>query len=403
MALATGVFNTVRNPAELNARSFAATILRLFPNGSAPLFGLTSQTGRSKAKSSTHGYFSKTLSFASCLINNGAGYTNVATVFAVDGPGTTGMTEQMLVYVPRTKEVMRIVSVDSAAQITVTRSFGRVAAAALVDNDPLVIIGTAFNEGSSRPTARGLTLVYVPNYTQIFRNAWAVTDTARASYAEAGISNIAENRRDCMLFHSIDIESSLFFAQPKMDTSGTQPAHSTQGVIDAVSQYAPANVTTAGGTTTFAQLVTALEPAFLYSSDMGNPKERVFFGGSTAIKVLNDIGKLYGQVQTVNAQTSYGLRFTSFNFYKGTVHMIEHPLFNGIPGMTGLGVLADLAAIKLAYMDGRDTKNEEYGGAATNNNASGVDADGGSLTTELACELINPFSWGVIFGLTAAA
>src|SRR5574337_811522 len=63
MAMATGVFNTTQNPSELNVRSFAEAILRLFPNGSAPMFALTSQSGKSRAKSSTHGYFSKTMAF----------------------------------------------------------------------------------------------------------------------------------------------------------------------------------------------------------------------------------------------------------------------------------------------------------------------------------------------------
>mgnify|MGYP007125369542 CR=1 FL=1 len=53
MALATGMFNASFNPAELNVKSFAGTILRKFPNGSAPMFALSSQIGKSKAKAST--------------------------------------------------------------------------------------------------------------------------------------------------------------------------------------------------------------------------------------------------------------------------------------------------------------------------------------------------------------
>ena len=59
MALLNGVFNTTFNPEQLNARSFAATMLRRFPGGPAPIFALSSQVGKSKAKASTHGYFSK--------------------------------------------------------------------------------------------------------------------------------------------------------------------------------------------------------------------------------------------------------------------------------------------------------------------------------------------------------
>ena len=65
MGFNTGVFNTTQNPSELNTKSFAGQILRRFPNGTAPIFALTSQGGKTKAKASTHGYFSKTMSFLS--------------------------------------------------------------------------------------------------------------------------------------------------------------------------------------------------------------------------------------------------------------------------------------------------------------------------------------------------
>jgi hypothetical protein len=400
MSFYTGVFNTNINPPELNMRSFASHMLRLFPNGSAPIFALTSQTGRSKAKSSTHGYFSKTLQFSSIVINQGGsppGYTAADTVLAV--PSNAGIIEKMVLHNPLTRENMRVVAVNpNGLAITVTRAFGRVAAAAIANTQTLVVIGSAFEEGSARPVNRGLTVIHVPNFTQIFRDAWAVTDTARASYTEMGFSNVAENRRDCMLLHSVSIESAIIFGQPKMDTTGAQPLHATQGIIDAMEQYAPNNTNTAAATTDFAQWVTLVEPAFQYSSDIGDPKSRTLFGGSTAIKVINDIARKSGQVFIQDGQTTFGLNFTKFVFYKGTIYMIEHPILNGIPAMSGLALIVDMPALKLAYMDGRDTKPEEYGGTGKNN-ANGVDSEGGSLTTELAVELINPQGCAVIYDL----
>ena len=146
MAFYSGVFNTTVNPAELNMRSFSGHMLRLFPNGSAPIFALTSQTGRSRAKSSTHGYFSKTLTFASVQIDAVAGYAAGITVFVVDS--TAGIIPKMVLHLPRTRENIRVVSVDSATQLTVTRAFGRVAAAAILDDDVMVVIGNAHEEGS---------------------------------------------------------------------------------------------------------------------------------------------------------------------------------------------------------------------------------------------------------------
>jgi hypothetical protein len=395
MGLATGVFNaSTGNPAELNARSFASSILRLFPNGSAPLFGLTSMSGRSKAKSSTHGYFSKTLTF---LVKAPAAQVLVG-AGSMDVDSTTGMTVGMLFHNQRTREIVRVTAITDSNTVAITRAFGRVAAAQMETTDTLIHIGSAFEEGSNRPSARRLTTQYVPNYTQIFRNAWALTDTARASYAEMGISNIAENRKDCMMFHSVDIESAIVWGQPLMDTSGTQPMHSTQGILDAIEQYAPGNSNAAAATTTYAQLVALLDPAFEYSTDIGNPKERIVLGDAQALRVITDVGRKSGVVQIMQSETSFGMRFTKMDFYRGTVNLIEHPLFNGLE-IAGMALIVDLPALKLAYMDGRDTRPEEYG--MSNKSAdNGADAQGGSLTTELAVELINPYSCGVITGLT---
>lgn len=399
MALATGLFNTnTGNPAELNARSFAATILRLFPNGSAPMFAFSSQSGRSKAKASTHGYFNRSMTFQTITM---AGTQLIGdTTYTV--PSTAGIVPGMVFYNVRTKENIRVLTVPSGTTMTVTRAFGRIAAAAVNAADKLIQAGTAYEEGSNRPVARRLTTVYVPNYTQIFRNAWALTDTARASYAEAGISNVAENRKDCMLFHSVDIESAIIWGQPKMDTTGTTPVHATQGILDALAQYAPANVNTASSTTNYSQLITLLEPAFLYSTDLGNPNMRVLFCDNLAMKVITDIGRLNGQVQIMQNADQFGVKFTSFQFYKGTLNLVNHPLLNGI-GATGMAIAMDMGALKLAYMDGRDTKPEEYNIGGTHNPDNGADAQGGSLTTELAVELVNPYACAVVNGLTAGA
>lgn len=397
MSLITGIFNTSLNPAELNMRSFAATILRLFPNGSAPLFALSSQTGKSTAKASTHGYFSKTMTFITTAAN-GANADTADTTIQIDS--TTGVMANMVLHNVRTRENMRVVSVPSAGTVEVVRGYGRVAAAAILDNDKIFHVGTAFDEGSTRPGARQLATVYVANYTQIFRNAWGLTDTARASMSEMGYSNIAESRKDCSLFHSTDIEGAILFGQPKMDTTGEQPSHATQGVIDAIYQYAAGNVQPASSTTDYGELVDLVAPAFAYSTDMSNPKERVGFADRLAIKVLTDVGRKSGVVNIMQSETTFGMKFTKFEFYDGTINLVQHPLLNGLDATGGRMLIMDMAALKLAYLEGRDTKAEEYG-ASGQSVELGTDGVGGSLTSELAVELINPFACGYVTGLTA--
>lgn len=394
MGFQTGVFNITQNPTELNARSFAGTILRRFPNGSAPIFALTSKVGRSRAKSTTHGYFSKTMSFVRLV--SAAALVGDATL---DVGSTAGLTQYTVLHNIRTRENVRIESIVDATDITVTRGFGRTAAAAVNLNDVWIQAGTAFPEGSNRPTARRMTLVYIGNYTQIFRNAWALTDTARASMSEQGYENVAENRQDCMAMHSTDIESGLIFSQKKMDTTGTQPVHTTQGILDAVAEYAPTHIVPMAATTDYSELRAAVEMALESSTNVGNPNSRLLVGDAQAIRVISDIGRKSGEVQIMQNQTSFGMRYTSFQTQRGSFDLLDHPLLNGL-GITGMAMVLDMPAIKLAYLEGRDTKPEEYG---TNGKIleNGVDAVGGSLTTEFAAEILNPYGCAILTGLTA--
>jgi len=398
MPAVTGVFNASFNPAQLNTRSFNQAILRLFPNGTAPLFALTAQTKKGRAVSATHGYFTKTFTFP--VVTMAAGAVAAATVLTV--VSSAGIVPGMLFQVPITREIIRVTTVNSATTITVARAYGRILAGAIGATDVLAGVGNAHAEGSNRPTARAITSTYVPNYTQIFRNAWAVADTARASLTEAGYGNVSESRKDCMLMHAGDMESALFFGQPLAPVIGVsgQLEHATQGLIDSVYQYAPTNIKLAGATTSYTQLVAMLETMFKYSSDMGNTKSRVAFVDAQSMRVLNDIGRLNGVVEIMSSETTFGLSFTTIKFYKGTIRLIEHPMFNDSPALVGTMVVVDLPAIRLAYMEGRDAKLEEYG-IGGKNALLGQDALGGSLTSEFACEVINPASCGVITGLTA--
>lgn len=396
MPILNGIFNTGDNPSELNARSFADVMLRLFPNGSAPLWALSSKAGKKKAKASTHGYFSKTMTFVTTTSTSG----DTSSAIQLTVGSTSGMCVNMVLHNVRTKENYRVVSVDAATLVTVARAFGRITAATINADDKIIQAGTAFMEGSARPGSRRLQTVYVANYTQIFRNAWGLTATARASMSEMGYSNVAEDRKDCSLFHTVEMEGALIWGQPKMDTTTEQPTHATQGILDAINQYASGNVQAASSTTNYSQLVDLVEEPFNYSTDIGNNGERLGFCDRKAMKVLTDIGRNSGQIQIMQNETKFGTRYTSFSFYQGTINLIQHPLMNGLDPNGGNLLITDMAAIKLAYMEGRDALPEEYGNDGKMVEL-GTDGVGGSLTSEFAVELINPYSCGYITGLTA--
>lgn len=401
----TGVFNTTQNPPELNKRSFAQQLVRRFPNGSAPLWGLTSmvKSGRKTAVSSTHGYFSKTMEFLQ-LTFVGAG-TQAAGITALTVVSSVGIVPNQVFWNPTTNELIRVVSVASATSINVIRGAGRVAAGNILATDVMLNVGTAHPEGSARPTERRLKTVYVQNFTQIFRNAWAVTDTARASLAELGkYNNVAENKQDCMLFHSVDMETALIWGQPKMDTTGSQPMHMTQGIVDSISQYAPSNIIPAGATTHWGQLIDMFEVAYQVSTSASDSTMRVGLCGQKALKVINEIGRKSGEINMTFKETAFGMAFTQFKFHKGTVNFIEHPLMNAMsPAVSASLLLVDIPAVSLAYMQGRDAFPETYGVGGTNQQGAGIDAVGGSVTSEFAVENLNPMGCAYITGLTAGA
>jgi hypothetical protein len=403
MASFTGMFNTSNFTTDLAKKSFAGMITRLMPNGTAPLFGMTSMLASEIAVQVEHGFFTKTMLFPSLNLD-AAVADGVAQVFTV--ASTANVLPGMIMRVNSTGENVIVNSIISATTVQVTRGVGTVTAAAIADNVDLYQVGNAYEEGSNRPSALNITPVRVTNLTQIFRNTWAITDTARATMVIAGESNVAESRQDCAAFHAADIEKALFFGQKSQGTRNGQPFRTMDGFISIVGNltyyppsYAAANVTTAGATTTYTQLEAALDPVFDQATDPKVANERVMFVGGAAKRVLNNIGRLNGTYQMVDGATSYGLQFTTIKTARGTFRIIEHPLFNTNSSWAKMAVIVDLSTFAVAYLGDRKTKSDDFGG----NDSDGQDALGGTLTTEMTCVIKNPPANAVIYNLTAGA
>lgn len=398
----TGMFNTSNFTTDLAKKSFAGMITRLMPNGSAPLFGLTSMLSSETAVAVEHGFFTKTMVFPEVTLNGAIGSATINLFTVTD---SSNMLPGMLLRVNSTGENVLVNSVPSSTTIQVTRGVGQVAAAAIADTVKLFQVGSAFEEGSSRPGALNVTPVRITNYTQIFRDAWALTDTARATQVIAGNDTVSESKQDCAAFHATNIEKALFFGQKSSGTRNGKPFRTMDGFISIVgnltyypSSYAAANNTTAGATTTYTQLEAALDPVFNQSTDPKVANERILFVGGTAKLVLNNIGRLNGTYQLVDGQTSWGLQFSTFKTARGTFRVIEHPLLNTNSTWAKMALAVDLSTFNVAYLGDRKTKSEEYTSAE-----EGMDATGGSLTTELTCLIKNPPANAIITNLTAAA
>lgn len=408
MATTVGIFNTGNFVQDQAKKSFAAMITRLMPNGTAPLFALTSMLSSGTALQVEHGFFTKTMVFPA--FNLTADITDVATVFTV--ASTADLLPGQIHRLEETGENVIINSVDSATQITVTRSVGGVAAAAITvasDISEAYQVGNAYEESSIRPQSMNINPVRVTNLTQIFRNTWAISGSAEATQTIVGDTNVAENRQDCAAFHAADIEKALFFGQKSQGFRNGQPFRTMDGLISIVGNiayyppsYSVPNVFPAAATTNYTELENMLDPMFNQATDPKVANERVLFVGGTARKVINKIGRLTGEYQIVDGQTSFGLQFSTFKISRGTFRMIEHPLFNTNSDWSKMAVGVDLSTFNIAYLGNRKTTNKEFGmdGTPVDN---GIDAVGGSLLTEMTTEIHNPPANAVITGLTAGA
>jgi hypothetical protein len=67
-----------------------------------------------------------------------------------------------------------------------------------------------------------------------------------------------------------------------------------------------------------------------------------------------------------------------------------------------MAIGVDLSTFRAAYLGDRKTQNKEFN-ADQDANDNGIDAVGGTLTTELTCVVKNPPANGVVYNLTAGA
>lgn len=408
MATVQGIFNTGQFTQDHAKKSFAAMITRLMPNGTAPLFALTSMLTSNTAVQVEHGFFTKTMVFPAFEL--AATIDNSQTTFTV--VSTENLLPGQIHRLEETGENVIINSVVDATTVTVTRSVGSVAAAAVTlpaDNANAYQVGNAYEEASIRPQAMNIQPVRITNLTQIFRNTWAISGSADATQVIAGDTPTSESRQDCAAFHAQDIEKALFFGQKSQSFRNGQPFRTMDGLINIVSNlayyppsYSVPNVFPAGATTTYNDLEDMLDPLFNQATDPKVANERVLFVGGTARKVINHIGRLSGEYQIVDGQTSFGLQFSTFKISRGTFRLIEHPLFNSNADWSRMAVGVDLSTFNIAYLGNRKTQNKEFNtnGQVVDN---GIDAMGGTLTTEMTIEVHNPPANGIITGLTAGA
>lgn len=315
-------------------------------------------------------------------INNGAGYNSAAVSIVVDNGDY--FTAGDIIKVPRTLEVISVTSVSSNT-LTIVRAFGTTTAAALVDNDPIVIIGNANEEGSGARGIKSTTEVPKFNYTQIWKTPFGVTNTQAATTLYGG-KDMDYQRMKKATEHKIDMARSMYFGELKQDTSGTNARRTTKGLLS----FLTSNNYDAGGSLTQSEFDNNIsEVVFQHGS-----KDKILLCGARLLSVINGWA-LQKLVVNQEAADKYGLKIFEYITPFGTYHLMndQRLLEGAVYG--GYGIVLDPENVKYCPLEGRDTKLE------TNIQANDADKREDQYITEAALEVKLPQTHAVITGVTS--
>lgn len=401
-------YNTTDLPANLADESFAANLLRLSPNGTAKIFGLTGLAKTIPYASASHMWFTKKQRFPVLTLSSAAlaGDTTLnITPISDSGDGNLDYIKSGAVLrvehfgVTMSFEHLYVVDVDRAADtIDVIRGFGGTTPAAIATTETIIKIGNAFGQGSNAPSPTTFPMQEYVNYNQIVRDSWGVARTANQIKLRAGLGTGigAENKRDSAFQHAVAIEQIMIFGRrgTTTDLEGN-PMTLCGGIEQMITDMAPGNLVTADSAgTSFKDIESYLDPLLDYKVDGMGPSYMNIYCGKTALKTFNDLGKMEHQCQITPEKTSFGQRFVKFQTTRGEFNLIEHPMFNTNPNWAKMALVLDTGVLDLLYL--QKTMHEDI-------EQVGKDSKGGVFTTEFTLQMKNAFSSGIIYNLTSAS
>lgn len=278
-------------------------------------------------------------------INNATGYNNSATVWAVDNAGYFRVGD--IVQVPRTTEVVLVTNVDDTQNtITVIRGWGGSTTAPLVDDDPIVIIGNANEEGAKLREIKTTEPVKKTNYTQILRTPVGVTNTLAAT-STYGPKAMAYYRHLDGVNHAIDMERTMWLGKKGKDIHNGKPRRTTGGILEFLTENV-LDVSAISGGLTEQAFTEWLEDVFRYGSS-----EKILFACGRLCTIID----LWAQnkLKTVPGERTYGVKVKEYVSSHGTLFIVKHKLFEG-PVYGGMGVILDMNNVAYCPLKGRDTK-----------------------------------------------
>lgn len=390
-------------------------VLRLFPNGSAPLFALTAGIPSKMTDDPEYHWWEKKMETHRIPVTADPGTGSPITV------GQTGGVNNALIAGFHKGHIIRFEETDELALVTadpvsgdgnlaLTRGYSTDVsgvAATTFDfdgagvNPNIHTVGTSFEENSDAPTGVSFDPTKQTNFTQIFRDTFDASRTAINTRLRTG-DQVREAKRETLELHSATIEKALWFGQADDTQSiGGNIARTTGGVFQYIDT---ANVISAtAGSFTYAELLGWLEQAFRF----GSTEKMGFCGNLAMLNIQEAIRKSTNAAINVSqGQKEFGMNVTRLLSPFGTVVLKTHPLFNQITSGTTTGTdfhavdtwlaILDMDEMVYRFLRNSDTQFE------SNLQANGLDGMKSGYLTECGLEIHHPTSHFLLKDLAAS-
>lgn len=359
-------------------KNWRQQILKLYPNGMAPLTAILSMMGSSRVDDPEFNWWTQEQTAV------GGAVSGIYTLPDLSSAYTAGGVAGDVIYVQittvlgnRVREGHQILLRDASDyRVDVN---GKVVSCArgttytvlgvrlleaddnspdhdLSDCDTFKIIGNINPEGGEMPDAIALNPTKVYNKTQIFRTPLSLTRTALKTRLRTG-DQYQKAKAEALEMHSWEMELAFIWGimTENIGDNG-KPERTTRGVIDFIRTYAPNNCDdytlntdysgsawTVGGET---WLKVMLERIFRYGAN-----EKLCLCGSGFLLGVDALAMTAGQVNLSPGQKTYGMEITKWLTPFGSIYMKTHPLFSYDATTRNMAIILEPKEIDYRYID----------------------------------------------------
>lgn len=360
----TGDFSADERP-----KSFREMIQFRNPNGSAPIFGLTSKAGKRTVSDPEFSWWDEPNDLIRLQVAGALGAADLTIVVDSTDPDATDPSKvygsalnlkegdllmveaaDTAVWDGTVNEVIRVTNVTSAVSFTAARGQSGTTAAAIGNDAFLLLIGSAYAEGTAAPRPVGRNPIKYSNFTQIFKDTYELTGTADETEYRTGNAWSNDKKRK-MFKHSMDIEMALLFGRA-FETTGSngKPLRYMGGLRDYIPNFA------FGAPVTIDTFMDAIGTVFDFDTGAGDT--RIGFFGRTALMEMNRViaGTTNIRMELGSTIKVYGRNFRELVMPDGRLLMSSHPLLSRHPVYKKSALILDFSSIKYVALKNRDTK-----------------------------------------------